>query len=242
MSKSTPSARVGNKPAYNERLFSGQGLRSFYHLARFRWVKSEVARLGLHDLRLVELGCYDGRLVSELGTTVREYVGLDANWERGLNLARTKFKDRSEITLIETTDPSPLRKFEAGHFNAAAALETIEHLPPDIVGDYLKELARVTNGYMFITVPNEIGPVFLLKHIGKTILYRDARPHKFKELAAATLLRSDLVERHEHKGFDYRELIKEIGQYFHVAKVEGLASFLLPPILSPTVAILAHSK
>lgn len=234
--------KLAAKPAYNERLFRGDALRSFYHLARFKWAKSEVMRLGLRDLRLVELGCFDGRLVDELGPAVTEFVGLDANWECGLDLARKKFVGRPDITLIEAAEPSPLRNYPDGYFNAAAALETIEHVPPEMVDDYLKELARVTHGYFLVTVPNEIGPVFLLKHLGKSLFYRDARPHTLKEVAAATFLRSDLVERREHKGFDYRKLIREIEQYFDVVNIAGLASLSLPPILSPTVAILARSK
>lgn len=228
--------------SYNERLFEAGGLRSFYHLARFKWVADTVRKLKLHDLRLVELGCFDGRLFEEIVWAVEEYVGLDANWEGGLALAREKFRNNPSVRLIEAVDPSPLRQFGDGHFTAAASLETIEHIPPQMVDGYLDELARVTDGHFFVTVPNEIGPIFLTKHIAKRILYGDGDGYTLREVAASTLLRPDLVERSEHKGFDYRAIVREISRRFEVVSVEGLASFGLPAIFSPTVAILARSK
>src|SRR4051812_28824593 len=90
---------------YNERLFSRAGLRRFYHLARFEWVRDKVERHLRGDLRLVELGCYDGRLLDTLGGRVVDYVGLDANWAGGLALARRKYRGRKDVNLIESTAP-----------------------------------------------------------------------------------------------------------------------------------------
>jgi hypothetical protein len=225
---------------YNERLFKS-GPRKFYHLARFNWVRRQVAACGLKNLRLVEVGCFDGRLINEIGDSVAEYVGLDANWEGGLDLGRNKFAGRNEIKFIKAVDPSPLAAFPNGYFNAAAALETLEHISPDMVGDYLDELARITKGHIFITVPNELGPVFLMKRVAKAILYGHVEPYSWRELAAATLYRSDLVGRNQHKGFDYRELISEVAKRFQIVSVEGLPPLGLPPGLSATAAILASN-
>lgn len=228
--------------SYNERLFEAGGLRSFYHLARFKWVAETVRKFGFHDLRMVELGCFDGRLFEEISWAVDEYVGLDANWEGGLDLAREKFGNNPSVRLIEAVDPSPLREFADGHFTAAASLETIEHIPAQLVGGYLDELARVTDGHFFVTVPNEIEPIFLTEHVAKRILHGDGDGYTLREVAASTLLRPELVKRSERKGFDYRAIVREISKRFEILSVEGLVSFGLPAILSPTVAILARSK
>ena len=43
--------------SYNERLFSGSGLRSQFHLARFEWARETIESLGLNPIHLVEIGC-----------------------------------------------------------------------------------------------------------------------------------------------------------------------------------------
>ena len=50
---------------YNERLFSG-GFRSKLHLARFRWLQSEIAKRKCRIDSVLELGCYDGKLIEFL--------------------------------------------------------------------------------------------------------------------------------------------------------------------------------
>jgi 2-polyprenyl-3-methyl-5-hydroxy-6-metoxy-1,4-benzoquinol methylase len=227
---------------YNERLFSRAGLRRFYHLARFEWVRDKIeGHLG-NDLRLVELGCYDGRLFDTLGGRVADYVGLDANWAGGLDLARRKYRGRKDVTLIESTAPEDFKRFPAGKFNVAAALETLEHVPPRLVPSFLDQLQRVTRGHLFITVPNELGPVFLAKYLAKKVFYGDGQDYSPAEVVAATLRRSDKVERDDHKGFDYRDVIAEVRKRFDILEVDGLASLGLPAALSPTVGIFARSR
>jgi hypothetical protein len=190
----------------------------------------------------VELGCYDGRLLDTLGDRVSEYVGIDANWEGGLDIARNKFAKRSDVRLIQTDDPKVLRSLPEDYFNVAAALETLEHVPTDFVGPYLDELARVTHGHLFVSVPNELGPVFLIKYLAKRLYYGAAEAYSFKELIAATLRRSDKVQRCDHKGFDYRDVLREVQARFEMISVEGLPRTGLPPALSPTIAISAKSR
>lgn len=226
---------------YNERLFSRAGLRRFYHMARFAWVRDKVARTLPGDLRVIELGCFDGRLFDTLGSRVSEYVGVDANVEGGLDQAREKFDGRRDVALIEATHPDVFDRFPDRHFDIAASLETLEHVPPELVTGFLDQLQRVTRGHLFITVPNELGPVFLAKFLAKRLYYGGGEPYSFSEVVAATLRRSDKVERDEHKGFDYRDVIGEVAKRFEIVEVIGLPRMGLPPALSPTVAIFAKS-
>lgn len=227
---------------YNERLFYSRGLRRHYHLARFNWVAENVAKHLSERLRVVELGCFDGRLLDSLGAKVEEYVGLDANWEGGLDRARAKHGGRPGTTFIEASDPSVFERFADGQFNLAATLETLEHVPPEMVPGFLDELARVTRGHAFITVPNELGPVFLVKYLGKRFRYGGGESYTVRELVAALLWRSNKIERNDHKGFDYRNIVCEIGKRFDVLSVDGISSLGLPPAVSPTVGIFAKSR
>ena len=236
------AAATPSTTAYNERLFSRRGLRRWYHMARFHWVRDKVERHIAGELRLVELGCYDGRLYETLKPRVGEYVGFDSELSLGMELAQSKYAGTKGVTLVVADDPAALGLFADRHFNAAAALETLEHVPPELVNGYLDQLRRVTGGHLFVTVPNELGPVFLAKFIAKRLLFSGGERYSFRELVAATLGRSDRIRRLQHKGFDYRQLLAEIRKRFEIIAVEGLPKVGLPAALSPTVAILARSR
>ena len=49
------------KESYNDRLFKGSFVRSYFHLARFNWVKYTIKRYKLNYSRVIELGCFDGK-------------------------------------------------------------------------------------------------------------------------------------------------------------------------------------
>ena len=228
---------------YNERLFSGSGLRNYYHLARYRWLQKTVGELQpTKPLRVVELGCFDAKSLNYFPERPQQYVGLDANWENGLEIGRKGFGDRPEVTLMETTDPAALQAYGDGTFNLAIALETLEHIPDPIMKDYLAELARVTRGHLLVSVPNEMGPVFLVKHLMKVATYGGVDDYSPREIVAATLRQPHKVARDQHKGFDYRAVISDISRHFDVERVEGVPAMGLPPALSLTVGIIARSK
>ena len=228
------------KPGYNERIF-GSGLRRAFHLGRFHWASKAAARDT--DLsKVVELGCFDGRLLDYLPREPAEYVGIDADWEGGLSAAKQKFAGRSDRIFLKASEPSIFQQFKDRSFTSAFALETLEHVPPHLVDPYLQQLARVLHGRLFVTVPNEKGPVFLAKWTLKKALYGDGERYRAHEVCAATLGLLGKVERNQHKGFDYHALARQIGRYFDDVRLTGLPGGVAPPFLSMTVAIIAKSR
>lgn len=228
---------------YNERLFSGSRLRRFYHMARYNWLRRVLAARGAEPLRVIEIGCFDGKAIDYMPAAPARYVGLDANWDHGLNIGRERWKDHPEVTLIQTRDPETLMQFEPGFFNVAIALETLEHIPVPAMRAYLAQLARVTDGSLFVSVPNEMGPVFVGKHLAQRMLVRKGDTYTAREFMAAALLKPEKIDRLDgHKGFSYRSLISDIGEHFDVERVEGLPPMGLPPLLSLTVGITARTR
>ncbi len=228
--------------SYNERLFSGTGVRSFFHLARFEWAKKTVAQLGFTSLNLVEIGCYDGRLIDYMPVRVDLYRGYDAGWEQGLDAGQKRFAGQTNYRFERAVDPTPLTEHEDGEFNLGASLETFEHISPGIVDPYLEELARIVDGHLIVTVPNEKGIVFLGKYLAKRLKFGGNEPYTFREVILATLGQLDSIERIEHKGFDYSKLIGQIERHFDIVKVEGIPFRWLPLSLSFTIGISARSK
>lgn len=237
------SANNPQANGYNERLFSGKTIRSRLHNSRFLWFRKTLKSTGVEKFKAVELGCFDGRLLEYFPTAPVCYEGLDADWEGGLTAAQQKFNQHPSWHFRKAVDPSALAEFADHSFNVGAALETLEHVPPHLIDGYLKELARIIDGYFLVTVPNEKGLIFLMKWLVKRLLLNySGQKYKFSELVAATFGQMHKVERSDHKGFDYAALARQIEQHFDLVRMEGMPMPYLPVSLSFTVCILAKSK
>jgi hypothetical protein len=231
-----------DRRTYNERLFQGRNLRSFLHNARFEWFRRRVEQRLPNAFSMVELGCFDGRLLEFCPHSPVRYEGFDADWEGGLSTALEKFANHPYWRFHKALDASALRPLPAASFDVAAALETLEHIPPGSVDDYLAELARVTDGWLFVTVPNEKGLVFLAKYAAKRFALRSAQSYRPAEVWNATLGRMHLVERVEHKGFDWQQLSGQIARHFEIDKIESIPFAGSPLGTAFTIGIIARPR
>lgn len=225
---------------YNQRLFSGNW-RSRLHLSRFYWVAAQVRKLNLKSPSMIELGCYDGKTLEFLDSLPARYLGLDANWEGGLDEGRAKWHGFQEVEFRFCQRPEDI-PVPQELFDLGICMETLEHVPPDLVDPYLLKLSQVVKSYLFITVPVERGIAFLVKHGLKKVLAMHDDPFQNGEFFNSMIGRLDKVGRREHKGFDDRLLVKQVGQYFDVISVTGVFPHL--PLLSAnlTIGIIAKRK
>ena len=120
-------------------------------------------------------------------------------------------------------------------------METLEHIPPQAVDPYLAELAKATKGYLFVTVPNELGILFLCKHLVKRC-FKNAHHYTFSELVNQTLGNTEKVKRNEHKGFNYKSLISQISDHFEIVEVSGNPLAFMPTSLNFGVGIIAKAS
>lgn len=227
---------------YNQKLFSG-GLRSKLHYLRFHWLKRQITEAE-DAYTLFELGCFDCRSLKFLPKPKR-YVGADAGWEGGLDDARMTFLNRPWMELVMTQSVHDLAAYENQQFDYCIALETLEHIPNAVLSGYVEFLARVTKKQLIVSVPVEIGPLFLAKFLAKKLLPNlasgETDSYTFREVIWQTLGRTEKVERYEHKGFNYRTLITFLEKHFDIVKVEGLPLKGLP-YFSFQVGIVATPK
>lgn len=233
---------MGPTKTYNERLFEGSGLRSWLHNSRFHWFSRTAPVYLPAAAKVVELGCFDGRLLSYFAEPPAEYAGFDAGVENGLTLAQRKFAGHPDFRFTKATVPVDLAHLPDKYFDMSVALETLEHVPARLVEGYIEQLARITKGTLLVSVPNEKGLIFLAKYIAKKAYFGSTQTYLPREVIAATLGLMHWVERDDHKGFDYAWLIRLIRKHFDVVAVGGLPVSGLPPLLSLTVTIIAKSK
>ena len=214
---------------YNQMLFSG-GFRGKLHQMRFDWLKRNLIAEP-DSYTLFELGCFDCRSLLHLPKP-KQYLGADAGWEGGINDAQMNFVNKPWMELLVAHSAHDLGVHAHRRFDYSIALETLEHIPTAVLKGYIEFLANVTKKKLLITVPVEVGPVFLFKHIAKRLFSSlhngETDTYTLKEVYWATRGKTQHVVRYEHKGFDYRELIKQLEQYFVITKVEGIPFAGLP--------------
>lgn len=229
---------------YNDRLLNNP-LRRFYHLSRFRWLNRSIEKLKVDYKRVIEIGCADAKTLDYLPKKPDLYLGIDANWENLLELAREKYKNQFNYLFIEASNPRDIILPDLicrNKFDLAICMETFEHLDNQTLEDYIDFLKVWVEGYLFISVPVEIGPVFLMKHLTKRIIFKDdveIKLFKPREVFFCSMMQSHKVKRvvSGHKGFDYRDLIKKLKVHFKVAEIAGIPFNLRPFWLNLTIGV-----
>ncbi len=222
---------------YNERLFH-KGLRSRWHLARFFWLEKAIKNLNTNPRSIIELGCYDGKTIIFIDPPPYRYVGYDANWEGGIDIARKVWKNPNyEFFICDRPEQMSTEEL----FDVAVCMETLEHIPPILVDPYIEKLSKIAN-YLIVTIPVEKGPIFLLKHLGKIFLRYDHESYTLREIIYASLGFMSKVKRNQHKGFDYNEIIKIISKYFRVIRTEPHPFSFLPNCFGTGVGIVAKKQ
>ncbi len=227
---------------YNNRLF-GRGLRKFFHQARFYWISDAIKTLGIQPRSVLELGCYDGKLLDYLPGPVAFYEGFDANWENGLEIAKAKWHNQENYHFRFSEDIgsfTPSRKC----YDITIAMETMEHLEEGTIRDYLLRIQQYTGKTFLITLPMETGFPFLVKYMLKHLFFTIDEPYTWRELLHAALGNIKEISRipYGHKGFNYPEFIHLLNLYFHIQKTEGIPFAFLPVKLNFTVGIICSPR
>lgn len=230
------------RPSYNQRLFAG-GLRTRRHLCRFVWVRRTLDALEIAPGRVLELGCYDGRAVEFLPKMPDRYLGLDADWEDALALAARRWAGNSALEFRKCREAAEMA-LDGETFDAALALETLEHVPPEQVQPYLTRIANALEprGVLLVTLPNEKGIVFAAKHLMKIVYIGSLEPYNVREFFWQTIGRSENVARREHKGFDYARMVCRLREHFEVARIDGIPLSFLPPCLNFGIGVVCRVR
>ena len=117
-----------SEAGYNERLFT-KGIRGKLHSARFEWLARSILRLKCEYQTVLELGCYDGKVINYIPKRPTRYLGLDANWEGGLDIAKDKWGHQSNYMFRQCKTPEEMG-IRGEQYDISICMETLEHIPP----------------------------------------------------------------------------------------------------------------
>ncbi len=207
---------------YNDRLFNGNRARRFLHERRFWWLTDRLRRLSMRRADIIEIGCYDAKTISYLersDITVNRYVGYESE-DYLVDSVREQWAARPEITILKSTSASDIDLSQT--FDVGICMETLEHLPDELVDGYLEILAKVVRGPVFFTIPVERGAMLVAKQLGYRIFGMYGDRLSWRDLLNGALSQTDRIPRHEHAGFDDRQMIKRIAHHFNVTESAGL--------------------
>lgn len=115
----------------------------------------EVVRDLLGDLSfdsLVDIGCGDGRFLSEMAQSYPEVEMLGVDYsERSIGIANG-LNPRLEYRTVNILEEEIDREFDA-----ATAIEVLEHIPPENVSTFVKSAKDLLSedGTLILTVPHE---------------------------------------------------------------------------------------
>jgi SAM-dependent methyltransferase len=210
--------------------YRGLSPAAMVHRARLDRVRSLVEALGLPGTgTLVDLGCSDGFIASELRASGAlpegwRVVGYD-HTEKLLAAAEARGLSNAAFHWIDLNDQSS-ELAERG--DLVVSLETLEH-----VGDWRSALhiaddATVPGGRLILSLPNEVGAIGLAKLTVRPLLrrrpYGDLFPSAGDRVryAARVAAYRDISYLREparpgwgpHLGFDYRNVLAHIHREF----------------------------
>lgn len=226
---------------YNKHLF-GNPVSRFFHISRFKWLRSSIEKYAPACEDVLELGCFDGRSYDYIARKPKYYRGLDANWAGALDATQARFSESPDVVFKYSNSIDDFRK--EAPFDVFICMETMEHIDPRQLPTYISTIAEKLDGTAFITVPNETGAVFALKNAAKMAL-GSSRPYSYRDFVNHVRGRTWKISNPKgggHRGFSYDYLLKILAIYFDLISVEGLPFRGMPLSMNTTIAIVARSR
>ena len=202
---------IGRTP--DDLIYRSRTLHSIPHRLRVRQIITELKKVPLQNPTYADVGCGGGSVTYRIvkAITPRQAAGYDSNPEL-TDAAGKAFHDISFRVWNLAEDEPPAQKFEL-----VTCFETLEHI--EKIERSLENLLKITDRYLLVTVPNELGIVGAAKFGAKAVLGRSAftaehEGSKFEYFVAALThgninkfrVSSNNGFWESHTGFDYRRV------------------------------------
>jgi hypothetical protein len=222
---------------YYEKNQNFNPLISYMHSIRYKHVIKLFEKLSSQDknttLKVVDIGCAHAKTFELLNNRFKiNYVCIELDKDFS-EVAKQRYSTCENFKIINDTIERHYSEF--AHADVILALETLEHIPENIVVRIIENISMAKPKAFMCTVPNEVGPILLIKNIGLLLTgYMRHKEYKWRETFYAGIFNLDKIETHGtgHKGFDWRWLAQTIRHNMKISKSHSNPFSWLPKTFS----------
>lgn len=216
------------------------GIRYKYLIELFNAYKSDRPD-GV--IKIIDIGCAHAKTFGLLNERFNiEYLGIEIN-DSFANLATQRWGGFANFRIINGPVQNYFNEFKNVDF--IIALETLEHIPENIVVRIVEQVSFANPRFFICSVPNEVGPIIIIKNIGSALMgYIRHTEYTWRETFYAGTWQLDKVDAHGigHKGFDWRWLYQTIRVNNKSVKLLSTPLRWLPKTLSPSLFFICSSS
>lgn len=212
-------------------------LHSNKHKLFFSHLKANGIDKNYHQkIRILDLGCGPAYIFNELRQKLSdfEYIGVEIR-DDFINAAKENFAEDLRFTIIKSSVEDYLKNINEVDF--IISFDCFEHMLLNARNKSLNLISKIKFKYMYINVPNEIGPAILIKNFGSFLMgYVRHKEYTLKETIYASLYLTNKIKPHTdgHKGFDWRVLYYNLRFFFKTDLVTSPIG-IVPTLISPSI-------
>lgn len=217
----------------------------FLHKTRYKNLINLVNKIESKSdkaIRILDIGCGSCKAYNVINKNIKDfdYTGIEIS-EEYCHVAEARYSKHTNFHLINSPINECLDIIR--DYDLIIGLESFEHIPEGQVVRVIESIAKSNFKYLYITVPNEVGPALLIKNTGSFLMgYSRHKEYTFKETLHAGAYNLDKVSRHTtlHKGFDWRWLAQTLRQNVIIEdKLTSPFSFI-PKFISPSIGFVCR--
>jgi len=210
------------------------------HRTRYRNLEKLLLKLSNENkntVRIVDVGAGPAEvfnIASKLGVHF-EYLGIELRQDF-CDLASERYSRFNNFEIICDSIENQFDKFDGA--DIVVGLESFEHIPESVVVKTVEAISKARFKYLYITVPNEVGPAILIKNVGSFLMgYKRYKEYQWRETFAASIYELDKVTRHgtKHIGFDWRWLAQTLRQNVKIVHTKTSPLQIIPKFVSPSI-------
>ena len=141
------------------------------HATRYRNLETLVKRIAnkKKKIKIVDVGCgpakaYD--VIKKLNVEFN-YLGIEL-LEDFVSIAYERYSMFDNFEIVCDSVENTFHAFSDS--DLIIGLETFEHIPEGLVVRTIEAIGKSNFRYLYITVPNEVGPAIFVKNLGSSIM------------------------------------------------------------------------
>ena len=213
------------------------------HRTRFRNLEKLIIRASIEKkgkLNIVDVGCGHAaayKNIKQQGIDF-DYVGVELRRDF-FDIANDRFSQFENFNIICDSIENQFEKFIDA--DVIIGLESFEHIPSWLVVRTIEAISKSSFMYLYLTVPNEVGPAILVKNVGSAIMgYERHLEYEWRETFFSSIYELDKVKRHNlgHKGFDWRWLAQTLRLHSTIVKKTSSPANFIPKFISPSIGFI----